>query len=185
MKKIICTLGILFLPIFAFAQEENEESFPTPFKFTLIDTVELSKNEIYVKVFEWVAKKFNSANDVIQMQDKEAGKIIGKGNFTVDGPKNGFGTPLSIDRVKFTLTIDIKDGRYRCVISDMLHEAGPSKGRMSSPSYGSLEAESVPKEMGFSMQRRWDGIKSSAMADSKKLLRSLKKYVRSKNDDDF
>jgi len=37
-----------------------------------------SKNELYIKSNEWMVRNFNNAKSVIQFQDKEAGKIMGK-----------------------------------------------------------------------------------------------------------
>ncbi|WP_107822016.1 DUF4468 domain-containing protein [Mangrovibacterium marinum] len=37
-----------------------------------------TKDELYVKANEWMVRSFNNAKSVIQFQDKEAGKIMGK-----------------------------------------------------------------------------------------------------------
>ena len=75
----------------------------------------ISKNEIYSKVKEWVAINYKQAKDVIQMDDKEAGKIIVKGNFPITYYMNEAW-------IYHTLTIEIKDGRYRYTLTDLIFE---------------------------------------------------------------
>ena len=45
----------------------------------LTNDTSLTKDILFVRANEWFAIKFVSANDVIQMIDKDAGKIVGKG----------------------------------------------------------------------------------------------------------
>ncbi|MBP0902912.1 DUF4468 domain-containing protein [Mariniflexile gromovii] len=46
----------------------------------VINTPEMQQNELYVKLKEWLALNYKSANNVIQLDTKE--KIIVKGNFS-------------------------------------------------------------------------------------------------------
>lgn len=39
----------------------------------------MTKDELYKKSLSWVARNYNSANDVIQLKDQENGQIICKG----------------------------------------------------------------------------------------------------------
>src|SRR5213594_1591315 len=57
--------------------------------------------------------------DVQQLDDKDAGRLILKGNFTVIF-SGLFAVPLTISH---TLTIEAKDGRYRYVFTDFVQEA--------------------------------------------------------------
>jgi len=72
-----------------------------------------SKSEIYQKAISWVAKSFVDSKAVIEVQDKEAGTIIGKGivRFKVGGAVT---VPC-----RFTLTINIKDDKYRVSFEDL------------------------------------------------------------------
>ncbi|MDP2359137.1 MAG: DUF4468 domain-containing protein [bacterium] len=76
-----------------------------------IDT--LSQNELYARAKSWIANAYRSANDVIQLDDPEKGIIIAKG-FT----KNYWNTN-DLD-IYHTLTIEIKEGRYRYTFSDFV-----------------------------------------------------------------
>jgi hypothetical protein len=44
----------------------------------VIDVPGFSKSDLYVKANAWFVETFNSAESVIEFQDKEAGKIMGK-----------------------------------------------------------------------------------------------------------
>ncbi len=85
MKKLLYTIAIvLFCSLLANAQNEKLllplDSITHLITFTdvvLIDSS--SKDEIYLKAREWVAKTYNSSKSVIEIEDKENGKIIGNG----------------------------------------------------------------------------------------------------------
>lgn len=121
MKKLIAFF-VLFTPFRAVAQD-----FKLPEKDGLIiyeEVVSLdtsfTKDKIYYAVRNWVVKSFRSANSVIQNSDKELGNITAKGIFKVDAGRM-LGVSQTING-NFTITIDIKEGKYRYRISDMSQE---------------------------------------------------------------
>ena len=65
MKKLLLIFGMI---VFTFSM--NAQVFEVEGK---------SKDEIHSIINQWVAENYNSANNVIQMNDKEAGTIIVKG----------------------------------------------------------------------------------------------------------
>ena len=71
------------------------------------------KSQIFNSAMEWVALKYVSANDVIQLSNQETGKIICKGNFVIS---SAFNTGY----IKHTLVIDIKEGRYKLRFSNLI-----------------------------------------------------------------
>jgi hypothetical protein len=78
-----------------------------------------NSKELYVRAHEWFANTFKSAKDVIQLDDKEAGKIVGKGFYDAGIPKSYGGiihSPL-IGSVNFTVEIQTKDGKYKYVFT--------------------------------------------------------------------
>lgn len=87
----------------------------------------LTQQVLYAKAREWFANSFKSAKDVIQMDDKVAGIIVGKGNFS-ERKSGGI--------IHFTLKVQVKDGRYKYWFSNFIHEE-PIRGY----SGGSLENE--------------------------------------------
>ena len=80
MKKLLFALAVISTIQQVFSQELPISEKTGKVCYEDVVKVEgVSASDLYVRANEWFAKTFNSANAVIQMQDKEAGKIIGKG----------------------------------------------------------------------------------------------------------
>ncbi len=110
MKKVLLiSLGLLFSSHPCFAQIEITESvFPT--YQGVVDIAGVPKDAGYDKIKAWVATNFVSANDVIQFDDRNSGKMILKGNTEIPIRSVGMVIPV---RVHFALTIDVRDDRFR------------------------------------------------------------------------
>ena len=72
---------------------ENSNS-QNPLKFEQVFNYDgKTKDEIFSKTMLWVAEKYNSANDVVQLSDKDAGNIIVKAMYNhrygKDDPRSG------------------------------------------------------------------------------------------------
>jgi hypothetical protein len=186
MKKMLIA-GVLLLQIITacspYKSITTSTDFPNPYEFTLIDTVTGNRDRIYIRANEWMVRTFNSSKSVIHMQDKEAGKIIGKAVFEVPGKTGLYGDLKGRDYVNYTISIDVKDGRYRCVLSDYYHEAGIYE---HAKSFGSFERQSVrvPGVM-IDYDKQWLAIKSLVMEQSKALLEDLQKNMDKSEIDDF
>ena len=72
MKRLLMFVLLFFIVGFGYPQEPLEYS-------KVIYTDSVGKDMIYATIYEWFALNYNSANDVIQMSDKEEGIIIAKG----------------------------------------------------------------------------------------------------------
>ena len=88
--------------------------------FTIIDTIQnKSKNDLYISAKSFFAEYFKSANDVIQLDDKEAGIIGGKGIFTNEYPiGNALIKTFITSTYRFYLKIQCREGRYRAEMSN-------------------------------------------------------------------
>jgi hypothetical protein len=73
----------------------------------------VSARELYGRASKWFAKTFMDAPDVIQLADKEAGKIIGKGFFEAICPRT-----KAVVSIYFTAEIQTKERKYKYVLSD-------------------------------------------------------------------
>jgi hypothetical protein len=69
-------------------------------------------NELYSRAKKWIAKSYNSANDVIQYDDKSSGEIMVNGRFKI----HYYRREPSISHL---LTVQVKEGRYRYIISQL------------------------------------------------------------------
>lgn len=108
---------ILFLP--GQSRSQDHPQFPTidgEVVYEAVTECDLPKETIYDNILVWVASSFNSAQDVIQLQDKEAGKLIIKGNF-----KENVTMGIASKNVTtyFTLQFDVRDQKYRYRFIDM------------------------------------------------------------------
>jgi hypothetical protein len=73
-----------------------------------------NKEELYSRAKKWFVTTFKSANDVIQLDDKENGEIVGKGNFNITYYARN---PI----INHTITISVKDGRFKYTITDLVY----------------------------------------------------------------
>lgn len=83
----------------------------------VIEELSGTKEDIYVKVKSYFATAYKDAKSVIQMDDKEAGLIIGKGMFSnVYSYTANLVVPVKYSAYH-TLRVDVKDGRARIICS--------------------------------------------------------------------
>lgn len=86
---------------------------------------DMSKSQIYKNSRQWVATSFKSAQNVIQMEDKEEGIIVLKGqaDYPCYPDSDGMTTFRCLGytdaSIKFTLKIETKDGRARLSFDDL------------------------------------------------------------------
>jgi len=77
-----------------------------------VDSV--SQAELYARAKIFFANNFKSAKNVIEMEDKDTGTIIGKGN-------TNFTVLLTNITMSFSIKIQAKDGRYKYEIYDITY----------------------------------------------------------------
>ena len=131
MKKLI--LLLLFIPLVSTTQEFKYQNNIASVVFN-VDSI--SSEEIHSRAVRAIANIYNNANNVIQMNDKESGKLVIKGSSSIIinnpiksmYPKNKYisqGWELFYNH---TINIDSKDGRYRIVytVSNPEYDGGPN-----------------------------------------------------------
>ena len=91
-----------------------------------VHDIDLTKNEIYDISLEWMAQNFSDSRSVIELKDKDNGKIIGKGITSFRG-KIGIGSANVLCR--FTLTVEAKDNKYRTTYNNFVGLWGESYNR--------------------------------------------------------
>ncbi|MFZ4401987.1 MAG: DUF4468 domain-containing protein [Bacteroidales bacterium] len=116
MKKIFIIIMLFFIFKIAFSQVP-----PMVDKKVIYSQVEkldttVKKATLYANAKMWFANSFKSANDVIQLDDKENGIILGKGNVSKD--EVSFLTKTTY-RWKFTVKFQVKDGKYKVEFYDI------------------------------------------------------------------
>lgn len=76
-----------------------------------VHDIVLKKNVIFDRSIEWMMRTFVDSTQVIELQDKETGKIIGKG--MTEFYNGNMPTPC-----RFTMMIEVKDNKYRATYSN-------------------------------------------------------------------
>lgn len=79
----------------------------------IIEVQGVSKDKLYIKTNAWFVEVFNSAESVIEFQDKEEGRVIGKYRFE---ERNG------ADRYRTIISIEIKENKVRIKFYDPVLE---------------------------------------------------------------
>ena len=145
--------------------------------FTSVVTIDsAAKNDLFVRANEWFAKTFNDSKEVIQMSDKESGKIVGKGIFKVYF--HSFGTK-DAGYVHYTISIMVKDGRYKYSLNDLYHSnegATPGIG-----SGGNLINEKADCGNFNLTKKIFDEIKLQAYDQSMALVESLNTFMKTQS----
>lgn len=91
--------------------------------YQLLDSASATKGQLYSKARTWLAKAATSAKDIIQMDDANAGTLIGKGFFNIHTTGLGAATwPCYC-----TITIDCRDQKYRMQLSNYYYMGGDFK----------------------------------------------------------
>ena len=172
MKKIF--IFLTFVSVMGNAQK---------LEFQSIDSISAKKNILFSAAKSWVSNTFNSAKSVIDMEDKDSGRIIGKA-FLHDSKQHRCMSYYEISSVSFKFTIDVKDNKYRIVLSDFNH-----LGKQVSA--GSLDTDLAPNGFGFgcgkkNAQRVYDEIKLDVKNQSEALFKDFKfKMTDAVKKDDF
>lgn len=95
-------------------------------------TVELSKDDLFNNSLDWAAKTFVDSREVIELKDRDRGRIIGKGlsNIYVV-PPDPFTGAVTIP-VRFTFIIDVKDNKVRVTYDQFVGLWGTARNRPES-----------------------------------------------------
>lgn len=105
--------------------------------YTEVVTVDsASPADLYSRAREWFAKTYKSSKNVLQMDDKDAGKLVG--NALLQVYYKALGAQHDGGNINYTISIYLKDGRYKYEITDMYH-TGPITSAGKQKDYGPLE----------------------------------------------
>ena len=156
----------------------------------VIELENISQDVLYNRGKIWFANTYVSANDVIQLDDKVSGLIIGKGVFRYE-PKVFNASARTVGVIRYTVKLFFKDGRYKYEIGNFNHES-TSVSSYGGIDFGLITSESEcpnPKRgMGSSWNNKvWNDIKSQIDDNVKLLVSNIKdgmtKEVESNNSD--
>ncbi len=132
----------------------------------VIDAEGNTQDELYIKAHEWFVKQFTSAKSVIQFQDKESGKIMGKyvAELTRAESASYYFESTQI------ISLDVRDGKVRLIISDPCVAVGTKNAYGQRFSLGACNT-SATEQAQAALVQSWND-----------LARSLEQYLNTDND---
>ena len=137
MKRILIILLAIY-PVFLFGQQ-NEVNFELPLykmdlpvdeetgliTFVYVFKAENSSKEgLYYKALDWFTEKYNAVDQVLWINDKENGELIGKPFTDIMILEAGMG---EMEKMYYTIRVYLKEGRYKCIITDIQYQSYPSE----------------------------------------------------------
>ncbi len=149
-----------------------------------LDTTRTAK-DLYLQARTWFAETYKSSKDVIQFEDRENGKLIGKGNMKYESTIF-VGSSGTRGWISYTITISVKDGKYKYDITNFIHE-GNSLNSQGAFSFDLITTDKeCPKEVGNKNWRNkvYADIKKQIESKTNSLISSLKEYMKNKSNKD-
>lgn len=184
MKELFLVGLFLSLSQLTYSQKQTIDPDTKLITYTeVVEVAGVSKDELYLRANTWLSRAFKSAKAVIDVQDKEAGKIIAKGNISAI-----IKTPLvgkqEAGTINITITLQTKDGKYKYTVDNLQHSK-PIGTPGSWVSIGPLEQEKAKAGMMMRpSQGEWKDLKEDAFKTIEEMVADLKKAM-GKADKDF
>ena len=197
MKKIknllLFSALILFSVSNAFGQQEKFNNKLTPKlptdnltnKITYSEVVYVdslaNKEQLFSRAREWFAKAYKSSTNVIQMEDKESGKIVGRALMQVYH-KALLSSNMPSGHINYTISIYLKDGKYKYEVTDFYHTGQMFNNVVGIPDYGSCEnmLNTIHKTMGKPSQKIYNSYVYQIDDNIKNMISDLKASMTTK-----
>lgn len=108
MKTLLSAVLILFCFLSSCATTGTNQKLATEEQkiITFSEKISITKDKAFALIMEDLAERYNSANSVIQYQDKEAGTIVGKAMILLE--RNAYGIEKYLH---YTLTIKLQSDK--------------------------------------------------------------------------
>jgi hypothetical protein len=120
--KVILTAVFTFLSSVSICQQLEIDSVSQRYQYTEVVQADSStKDALFTKVKEWIALSYRSMDAVMQLEDKETGKMIVKGNMV---------TTMFMQKawLGHTLIFDFKNGKFRYAFTDFTYKSSNGQG---------------------------------------------------------
>lgn len=147
----------------------------------VIQADSLNQAKLFTTINEWFASTYNSAKDVIQVADKEAGLIVGNGSMNYTYGKMAY--RCYEGHITYTIKVSVKDNRYKVELTQFTHAV--NFGNAPSCSLGLVSTSEFYATSGMSKNYHnnvWQDIKLKAEQYSMQIFDSLEKKTKTKDD---
>ena len=81
----------------------------------VVELPHLTKDEIYVRALDYFTYNYGDANEVLQTEDKESGRLVGKGIY--DNVHTGWSIYTAEYDTWHIVQVDIKEGKARIIVT--------------------------------------------------------------------
>ncbi|WP_020603266.1 DUF4468 domain-containing protein [Spirosoma spitsbergense] len=136
MKNQLLYLLLLILPLSSLAQktfvQDGKLNGVLPINesgrvvYQIIEPVEgVSKEEIFKRARKWLIDTYTSPKNGLQLNDPGTGELSSKETFSINPSIMGIAVPT---QVSHSITIDVKDGKYRVLVSNFYVVANTIQG---------------------------------------------------------
>jgi hypothetical protein len=140
----------------------------------VVETPGATKDQLYTRAYDWMLRTFRTSNNVVQKKD--AGQVVGSGAWPIILFHQDAG------QVVHTLTVYVKDGRYKYVLSNLTHQSEGADAMKGFRSGGPLEQTDVRLNPMFFGNKQWNNVRQQANTEAKKLLVSLQSAMNGAKD---
>lgn len=124
--------------------------------YSEVDSCQGTKDELYKRAKDLLSEWFPNFYNVVKLDDKDLGKVRVRGIFETPVPKSGI--IFYHTRFYSTVTIEVKDGRYKYEFSDF------SDVTNGFPLEGSLSTDKRAKRFSERFSPYMDGVANSLKA---------------------
>lgn len=182
MRQLLVAM-VVFVTVPSTIQSQESQSFEK-----VIQAEGISKKNLFSSGYDWFASSFNTANEVIQMADKEAGIIIGNGS--LEYGYKGLSYICYNGWVKYTVKVYFKDNRYKVIVTNLSHSVEP--GNSSKCALGTISSDPVHSVKGVQKKynnKVFNDIKSKMKLYSNEIFEDMESHINNlkltDSDDDW
>ncbi|MGI4865458.1 MAG: DUF4468 domain-containing protein [Janthinobacterium lividum] len=139
----------------------------------VVEVPGVSKADLYSRAAAWAAKVYGVVGTAVQ-QDPQTGELVANGlrPAVTRAIYDGVLRTSYAGVVRHTLTIYVKDGRYKYILTNLTHDAA---GTLNLNSGGPLEQDraNLYGYVGIGSRKPWDELKIDATRDVRHLMADL------------
>lgn len=145
----------------------------------IVEVPNTSKDELYNRAKLWFAKNFKDSKEVLQIDDKVNGKILGKGNSSVYWSYSAIAAPVEVS-IWQLFDLSIKENRVRLIITDISCKFFTPSTKYTAGGYISTNIESWATKKNGKMVRQENTTKffNSVNADIISTINSFESFLK-------
>jgi len=119
MEKFALLL-LLIVPVLVASQDMKNNSEELVYS-EVIQVENTTKAQLYNRAKMWFATTYNDSKEVLQVENKENGQLVGNAVFNYE-PNVFRGNKQTEGVIKYTIKLFLKEGRYKYIVGPFYHE---------------------------------------------------------------